>query len=526
MANNRVIGVKKSQFNASQTVPSNATFDYVYQNTNIKVTFADLVSNLGVTGSIVQGGDPDGIPVLDPQGSVNVIRNLVEGFGISIDLTVQEGIEISTDFSFNEDGIALVDDPSASSASFRSLIAGDNVDITEEPGRITIALDPNEVMPDNQRIINDSTDFPDAVGGKIQLEANTEYYIGNNTITIADDFVLADNVVFTGAAGIAAMTYLGNGNFFEAADNNSFVIRGLTISMPNNGTLIESNDTLLGGTLVQIQGSNIVSGLAVANLNNSGFISDGNRFAGIDQGISFSGVSSLVLFARTAFVSSNVAHVSIDLGASTTDNLEILNGIFEAPVGASAISGLASSGNIDVGSLASVGGCSFSGGIAPLSGITEDDTRWAFIANDQIRDTSADALISFSGNATVTTISAVDTPVLVAGTWVEQQVSQFTSDANGRLTYIAERDIPAPITASVDIEPDTGSNITMTVYLALNGTIIPDSGRLIRGDNNDPKSLTVIWQLELSENDYVELFAENNTNTNDLLISGAVLRIR
>jgi hypothetical protein len=56
MANNRVVGVKKSQFGGGTVVSGSATFDYVENNKNIKITFEDLINNFGVTGTLEQGG--------------------------------------------------------------------------------------------------------------------------------------------------------------------------------------------------------------------------------------------------------------------------------------------------------------------------------------------------------------------------------------------------------------------------------------------------------------------------------------
>ena len=60
MANNTTRGVKKSAFSSSTSVPSGATFDYVSGSTNYKISYDNLLTELGATGTIVQGGDPTG----------------------------------------------------------------------------------------------------------------------------------------------------------------------------------------------------------------------------------------------------------------------------------------------------------------------------------------------------------------------------------------------------------------------------------------------------------------------------------
>ena len=46
---------KKSNFPALTTVPSDATFDFVSNGTNYKISIADLASYLGSSGSISGG---------------------------------------------------------------------------------------------------------------------------------------------------------------------------------------------------------------------------------------------------------------------------------------------------------------------------------------------------------------------------------------------------------------------------------------------------------------------------------------
>lgn len=89
-------GIKKSQFSALQSIPAGATFDFVTTaGTNIKITKADLLAALGVTGTIVQDGPVTAVPVLDTQGAVHNIRNLSPGAGILIEVDPENGILIS-----------------------------------------------------------------------------------------------------------------------------------------------------------------------------------------------------------------------------------------------------------------------------------------------------------------------------------------------------------------------------------------------------------------------------------------------
>ena len=206
--------------------------------------------------------------------------------------------------------------------------------------------------------------------------------------------------------------------------------------------------------------------------------------------------------------------------------IEISDFIAVAPPGAIGISGLASSGNLLPGQLATVENSSFIGGITDLQNITNQDVRWNFSDNSPTPDTLADALISLNGNATATVIPAVDTPTLVAGTWVDQGCSLFACSAAGRVTYIGERDGKFPIDIAVTIRSDSGTNKDIHVYLALNGAHVADSGKQDKVGVTDPTNISLPWQLNLSENDYLEVFVENNSDAIDLVVIDATLRVK
>lgn len=141
MTNNTVKGTKKSAFTGSTTIPNGSYFDFVVNGQNLHIKDTDFYAALAVTGSIVQEGDPNGTPMLDKQGSVNAIRNITAGFGISSTINPYNGITLSTSSTFDETGATLVDDISVSSPVWRSIVAGSGVTATGATGTITLASD-------------------------------------------------------------------------------------------------------------------------------------------------------------------------------------------------------------------------------------------------------------------------------------------------------------------------------------------------------------------------------------------------
>ena len=132
-------------------------------------------------------------------------------------------------------------------------------------------------------------------------------------------------------------------------------------------------------------------------------------------------------------------------------------------------------------------------------------------------------IVSVAGNTGLSTITTVNTPVLAAATFVVGSVSLFTGTTAGRLTYTAAANAVITVNAVVDIEPDSGTGKDLTTYIAINGTVAASSGRIVTTDTAAPLNVPLIWQVTLSTNDYIEIYVENNTDTIDVLVSGAVL---
>lgn len=138
---NQTQGRKISNFPASTTVPSTATFSFVDGSTNYKITYANLLSAFNFVGSIAQLGSSKGTPVLDKQGSVNRIRNLEAGSGISVSISVQNGAKISHNIANGGTGdVALFQDLTATQLIAKKIKAGTGITVTDNGTDIEISL--------------------------------------------------------------------------------------------------------------------------------------------------------------------------------------------------------------------------------------------------------------------------------------------------------------------------------------------------------------------------------------------------
>lgn len=131
-------GRRKSNFPADTGIPSGATFDFVANGANYKITHENLLAALNVVGTINQVGDPEGVPILDTQGTNHLIRNLdvTANSGLSIAVSDINGITMSLDAQTTGDGVDVLN----SSNKIRKIKAGTGITVTLDGDDIEISL--------------------------------------------------------------------------------------------------------------------------------------------------------------------------------------------------------------------------------------------------------------------------------------------------------------------------------------------------------------------------------------------------
>lgn len=391
------------------------------------------------------------------------------------------------------------------------------------------ALDVDKMRaPDNVVVINTEADFPVQDATTITLSANTAYILGFPVVT-AKRFIVQNAVSLTSYTNfVLTLTYTGTDTMFTAVGN--FAIFNLRYSCP---TATVFNYT--GAGQLQVERSNCLACANIGTVTSSGTTSlnwTNNSFPTITgQGLQFIGTFFVISITKLFMSGSSAAFVGIDLGTSSIYNIEIENAELFGVSGSVGLKGLANSANMQANSVATVRDANFAGTLmTPLSGIAATDIRWDFRGNSKIEDTMDDAIGYFSANAVDTVITASSTngsnAVKVAGTWTAGRVSKFSLTTTGRVTYLAERTTTAPIDVSLHLTSVGGGSVRCKIYLAKNGVIIAAAATATDLAGNTSKNVTLPWQITFALNDYIEVFVENQTNANDILVEDAVLRIR
>lgn len=117
-----------------------------------------------------------------------------------------------------------------------------------------------------------------------------------------------------------------------------------------------------------------------------------------------------------------------------------------------------------------------------------------------------------------TTIALVNTPVKVAGTTTAGAKLRDITHTNGRLTYTG-----APIRAFIiDVALSlivAANNKVMAIYIAKNGTPVAASEQHRKaGTGADVGNASMVVEVELNTDDYIEVFIENTTDDTNATI--------
>ncbi len=377
-------------------------------------------------------------------------------------------------------------------------------------------------QPQNVIVINEEANFPTQDATTITLDANTRFFIGNQFSTAKSFTVLAGAEIASIGPFSLSLIYTGTGVMFNSS-GASWSMMGLGYSCAN-GTIFGCSGV---GNLLSVVDSVCLSSVNVGSFTDiSPIVSNSGFLAITGQGITLAGSINTVSIIRTLHQSTNSAHVAIDLGAATIDNLEINNFEPEGPVGSVAIKGLANSGNINANRLAVVNLSTLNGGgMIAVSGVAKNDIRWNFSSNSGIGDTQNAGDLYLSGGAETIAVGGsgnwyeIGTPL--TATWVGDIADRFIISSAGYLEYIGERDVDIAIEGRATVEKSGGGSDVLECRIAKNwdGTIT-DSGlekTRAQTQNTSPTTVPIGGLVSASTGDNFRVIFSNLTSSSDII---------
>ena len=153
-------------------------------------------------------------------------------------------------------------------------------------------------------------------------------------------------------------------------------------------------------------------------------------------------------------------------------------------------------------------------------GVTTTGTRVVISSTE----TLSFATITMAGNSTATTIASTATAVKAAGTFVVGDVSSnFTAVTSGRITHTGPQSRHI-INALVTLDTASGSNHLLSIFIAVNGSIV-STKMTDTVSHGSPRAIATFINIVLDTDDYVEIFVRNESATTNVIAVNAVLSI-
>ena len=511
--------IKKSDFIEVSSSQATDYLDLVRNGQNFKILQSVLVNDFGVSGPLSTLGEVTGTPVLKVISDVNYIRNLIAGSGVLLSDSPQDGIEIAHNLDVDKTGVQIMINEGAAQPTIRSIQAGTGISVAGAEGIIQIATSGSPGSTKTIQVFTED-DFPDAVLGVITLAGDTEYRLQND-VTVTSRFIMGENTVISGADRfLISLTYSGVGTMFTSIDKN-IKFRDICLKC-SLGTMFDVSSTtgthvfrfLSGG--VECLNVGTFTGLEVFLLRNCRF----NDVAG--TGFVFAGAFSVVLITISILITSGAGTTMFDLASATFGVLILDKVLFDVSSTGYCLSGLASSGNINVGGIGVLTNIFQEGSSDILNNISPYDDRWEMQFNSQIPN-SLDLILATNAGTTVT-IATASTPVIIGATWVAHNSYRFSGTAGGRWTYNGKGSHVA-LNASISVDIPTGVD-EVSFFFYLNGVQEANSIITRKVDSGNVGNLSMIWELEMETGDYVEIWVQNDDTNVNVIIENAIMRIR
>jgi hypothetical protein len=162
----------------------------------------------------------------------------------------------------------------------------------------------------------------------------------------------------------------------------------------------------------------------------------------------------------------------------------------------------------------------FSGGATYTGGVTYTDNK-AFFSNCKgVVNSSAIGQMYYSNNTTQNPIATQNVFEKIVGTTTPSPINQKFSHSDNRLTYTGGLARSFKVTSFISANSVATNSVTILVRIAKNGVTIAESeaqaSTSATARNESFPSQAIV---EMTTNDFIEIFITNATNANSLLVT-------
>lgn len=374
----------------------------------------------------------------------------------------------------------------------------------------------------NHILVKSAADLPAPVAGVINLVAGTVYEI-NGTITLTDKINLNgctitgldrmnDKLIYTPTTG-ELFTGTSGGNIFN-----------VTISATGVGSKLFNVDAGNDPTKTLI-----IEFTYILNCDNIGLIKGFGGFVVI-QSVGFSNNKNGFTFQDIGdFVGINLFWVADN--QNTYQKFVGTFGTIHLTAGKMHVLSFFNAKAIDITGITSISvgaelkGTLFVGNGTYIVGTFSNAWEVESTGLSTQKDDVACGNLYLTVSAT-TVFSTVNVPVKALCTTIPAQLFRVTAPINNRLTYTGTKTRRFQVIGSLSVT-STAANKYFSFYIVKNGVVLPESRQAMRLSTGvDKGSVTLSCSVELASNDYIEVWAENNSDTSNMTVETLNLSIK
>lgn len=154
--------------------------------------------------------------------------------------------------------------------------------------------------------------------------------------------------------------------------------------------------------------------------------------------------------------------------------------------------------------------------------------NYDIFSNQGLLNSTSGTVTTVIGNLTNTVLTAgVPTVINTGGNALQQAGVRFTVTTGGRSTYIGTKQKFVSIHASIAYQKQGGGSASYVFYIYKNGVLLPGSNVDVQaGTSTADGTVSINYGVLMELNDYLEVYVENPTGNDDILIKDLQLVIR
>ncbi|RXK60457.1 hypothetical protein ESA94_08285 [Lacibacter luteus] len=371
----------------------------------------------------------------------------------------------------------------------------------------------------NYVLVQSVSDFPAPVSGIITLAAGTTYEI-NGTIYLTSKINLNGCYLVGMDANNDKLIYTpGSGELFTGTKGGT--VKTLTLAAITTGAKLFNLD--MGATENLVFRDNVVASCKDVGLVKGGYIVFFSvvNYSGNINGITYQDVSNLLL-DNTAWFATNSNTYEKLVGSFTM--IEKLGGFSNAVSTNSAV-GLDVSGVTTISDAATFKNTAMMGTGTRVNGSFSGKWEVECPGITTEKDDVATGNLYLTSTAS-TTFSGTNVPTKVLGTTTSAGLFRVSTSGNNRLIYDGIKTRRFSVVASVSVT-STSANKYFSFYIYKNGVKLPESEQAMRLSTGvDKGSLTITCTVQLTTNDYIEVWAANTSDNSSMTVETMNIAIK